>query len=244
MISQNDDNDNLARGAPLKMGATEGRPDHHIRVNSSFLAVQERNALLLLAARTPATVTPNQLTLLGVLGALVVFLGLLGCWVSPWFVGVVTLGLATNWLGDSLDGTLARYRGIERPDFGYLLDHSCDLISQTLIFVGLGFSPYFTIFSGLIALSMYLLFTSYTYLKVLVLRTHNLSYYGFGATELRLLILAWSLFALVTGPGLITTEAMGMRVIDVTIGAMGFLVFLAFVWKVWTDIRLFREVLA
>lgn len=218
-------------------------PVHHVRVNNSFLATQERKALLWLAARTPSAVSPDHLTLLGLVGAALVMAGFAACRLSPWFMSLAILGLFLNWLGDSLDGTLARHRKIERPDFGYFLDHSCDLISQTFIFVGLGLSPYFTVFSGLLALSMYLLMTSFTYLKVLILKTHHLSYYGMGATELRLLVAAWSFFALWYGPGLIDASFMGLRRIDITIFALWSLVFLAFMWKVWSDIRRFRPIL-
>lgn len=219
------------------------QPVHHVRVNNSFLATRERNALRWLAARTPSSVSPDHLTLLGLAGAFLVLAGFAASRVSPWFVSLAILGLFLNWLGDSLDGTLARYRKIERPDFGYFLDHSCDLISQTFIFVGLGLSPYFTLFSALLALSMYLLMTSFTYLKVLILKTHHLSYYGMGATELRLLLTAWALFALWYGPGMIDARIMGMPGIDVTIFAMWSLVFMAFMWKVWSDTKRFRPIL-
>ena len=219
------------------------QPVHHVRVNNSFLATHERNALRWLAVRTPSAVTPDHLTLLGLVGAAVVMVGFIACRISPWFVSLAILGLLLNWLGDSLDGTLARYRKIERPDFGYFLDHSCDLISQTFIFVGLGLSPYFTLFSALLALSMYLLMTSFTYLKVLVLKTHHLSYYGMGATELRLLLAGWALFELWYGPGMIDARFMGLRGLDITIFALSSLVFLAFMWKVWSDVRRFEPIL-
>jgi phosphatidylglycerophosphate synthase len=220
-----------------------GQPVHHVRVNNSFLATHERNALLWLAARTPSAVTPDHLTLLGLIGAVLVLAGFVACRVSPWFVFLAILGLFLNWLGDSLDGTLARHRKIERPDFGYFLDHSCDLISQTFMFVGLGLSPYFTLFSALLALSMYLLMTSFTYLKVLILKTHHLSYYGMGATELRLLLTVWPLFALWYGPGLTEARFMDLRRIDMTIFTLWSLVFMAFIWKVWSDTRRFRSIL-
>lgn len=220
-----------------------GQPVHHLRVNNSFLATHERNALMWLAARMPSAVTPDHLTLLGLVGAFLVLAGFVASRASPWFVSFAIMGLFLNWLGDSLDGTLARYRKIERPDFGYFLDHSCDLVAQTFIFVGLGLSPYFTLFSALLALSMYLLMTSFTYLKVLILKTHHLSYYGMGATELRLLLVAWTLFALWCGPWMIDSRFMGLRRIDVTIFALWSLVFLAFMWKVWSDTRRFRPIL-
>jgi phosphatidylglycerophosphate synthase len=34
--------------------------------------------------------------------------------------------LVVQWIGDSLDGTLARVRGIQRPKYGYYLDHIVD----------------------------------------------------------------------------------------------------------------------
>jgi len=220
-----------------------GQPLHHVRVNNSWLATHERNVLLWLAARTPSAVTPDHLTLLGLIGAVLVLVGFMACRVSPWFVSFAMLGLFLNWLGDSLDGTLARHRKIERPDFGYFLDHSCDLISQTFIFIGLGVSPYFTLFSALLALSMYLLMSSFTYLKVLILKTHHLSYYGMGATELRLLLAAWTLFALWCGPGMIDARFMDLRRIDTIIFILWSLVFMAFTWKVWSDTRRLRSTL-
>jgi archaetidylinositol phosphate synthase len=231
------------RGDEIEPIGEPSQPVHHVRVNNSFLATQERKALMWLAARMPAAVTPDRLTLSGLIGALLVLVGFVASSASPWFVILAILGLVLNWFGDSLDGTLARYRKIERPDFGYFLDHSCDLISQTLIFVGLGLSPFFTLFSALLALSMYLLMSSFTYLKVLILKTHHLSYYGMGATELRLLIMAWSLFALWYGPDMIDSRFMGQRSIDMTILALWSLVFLAFVWKVWSDTERFRSIL-
>lgn len=218
-------------------------PIHHLRINNSFLAIGERRALQWLVERTPVSASPDQLTLLGLVGAFLVLVGFAASHASPWFVSLAMLGLFLNWLGDSLDGTLARHRNIERPDFGYFLDHACDLVSQTLIFIGLGLSPFFTMFSALLALSMYLLMTSFTYLKVLVLRTHHLSYYGMGATELRLLLAVWVLFALWFGPSLLETRYVGLRVIDITVFAMWSLVFLAFVWKVWTDSNWLRPIL-
>jgi len=220
-----------------------GQPVHHVRVNNSWLATHERDVLLWLAARTPSAVTPDHLTLLGLIGAVLVLVGFMACRVSPWFVSFAMLGLFLNWLGDSLDGTLARHRKIERPDFGYFLDHSCDLISQTFIFIGLGVSPYFTLFSALLALSMYLLMSSFTYLKVLILKTHHLSYYGMGATELRLLLAAWTLFALWCGPGMIDARFMDLRRIDTIIFILWSLVFMAFTWKVWSDARRLRSTL-
>ena len=181
------------------------------------------------------------MTLVGLVGAVLVGVGFVCAHISPFFVALAIVGLFLNWLGDSLDGTLARYRRIERPHFGYFIDHSCDLIAQTFIFIGLGLSPYFTLPSALFALSMYLLISSYTYLKVMILRTHHLSYGGMGATELRLMIGCWGLFAIWAGPGLISARVMHYRVIDAFVGALWLLTFFGFMWIVRCDLSKFGD---
>jgi archaetidylinositol phosphate synthase len=213
----------------------------HIRLNNSFLAERERLVLQWLAARTPNYICPDHLTILGLVGGLLTAVGFAASRISPYFLALAISGLLLNWLGDSLDGTLARYRQIERPQFGYFVDHSCDLIAQTFIFLGLGLSPFFTLPSALFALSMYLLVSSYTYLKVFILRAHHLSYGGMGATELRLMIAGWAMFALWAGPAFIETPFLGFRAIDVAIGVLWGLSFIAFMWIVVDDMANFDD---
>ena len=154
----------------------------------------------------------------------------------------VVLGLFLNWFGDSLDGTLARYRKIERHHYGYFVDHSADLIAQTLIVVGLGFSPYFTIPSSLLVLSLYLLMSSYTYLRVVTESVHRLSYGGMGATEFRILVACWALFASWIGPGITSGRLMTFVALDVVIGVLSAITFGLFVLIVRNDLaRLQRE---
>lgn len=211
------------------------------RINDSFLAVKERVLLMALVKRLPASVSPDQLTALGLAGAAAVLLGFIACHWSGWFLLIVVFGLFLNWFGDSLDGTLARFREIERPHYGYFIDHSADLIAQTLIVVGLGASPYFTIASALFVLSLYLLMSSYTYLRVVTESTHRLAYGGMGATEFRILVAAWALFAAWLGPS-VAAQAYGFVVLDVVIGALSAATFLGFVLVVRGDLaRLQRE---
>jgi archaetidylinositol phosphate synthase len=215
----------------------------HVRVNRGLLAEPERRALRWLAERTPSWMKPDHLTAIGVFGAVLTMVGLAAATFSPRFVLLAWLGLFLNWYGDSLDGTLARYRRVERPQLGYFTDHACDLISQTLIFVGLGLSPYFTLFSALLALSMYLLISSYTYLKVMVLGNHQLSYGGMGATELRVAIACWALLAIRVRPSLTVMTFANHPLIDEIIGAMWAVVFLSFIWMVCSDLAAFRTAL-
>lgn len=213
----------------------------HLRLNQSFLARQERRALNFLVGRLPLSVTPNHLTGLGLAGSAATAAALVAAHVSNWFLLVAISGLALNWFGDSLDGSLARHRKIERPRYGYFIDHSTDLIAQTLIIGGLGFSPYFTLISALLVLSMYLLMSSYTYLKVMVQGTHHLSYGGMGATEFRLLVAAWSVFAAFVGPSLTQGRVFDHAGLDVVIGALWCLTFFAFVWIVRGDLMEIRD---
>jgi archaetidylinositol phosphate synthase len=160
----------------------------HSRLNRSVLAVVEQEFIALLLANVPPTVTPMHLTLVGIVGAVLCSIGLVGCNQSAAFLPLVLIGLFINWLGDSLDGSLARFRRIERPRYGFLADHSADLIAQTVILIGLGFSPYFTLTSALIVLVMYLLFSALTYIRIVVDAVHHMTYGGLGATEFRIII--------------------------------------------------------
>lgn len=214
----------------------------NVRINDSLLARAERAALAALVRRLPGWTTPDHLTSLGLVGAVLTSAGFIACWWSNWFLVAVVAGLALNWFGDSLDGTLARYRRIERHHYGYFIDHSADLIAQTLIVVGLGFSPFFTIPSALLVLSLYLLMSSYTYLRVVTESVHRLSYGGMGATEFRILVAAWALIAAWIGPVVLTGRIYSFVGLDVVIGFLSACTFCGFVWIVRSDLnRLQKE---
>ncbi len=212
------------------------------RINESFLAVKERAALFALVKRLPNWATPDHLTAIGLCGAVLTLFSFVACRWSNFFLVGVVFGLFLNWFGDSLDGTLARFRSIERPHYGYFIDHSSDLIAQTLIIIGLGMSPYFTVASSLLVLSLYLLMSSYTYLRVVTESVHRLSYGGMGATEFRILVACWALFAAWFGPSTATAQAYGFAVLDIVIGGLSALTFLGFVIVIQKDLmRLQRE---
>jgi archaetidylinositol phosphate synthase len=214
----------------------------NIRINDSVLARAERVALAALVRRIPSAMTPDHLTFIGLVGALLTCGGFIACGWSNWFLVAVVFGLFLNWFGDSLDGTLARFRHIERPHYGYFIDHSADLIAQTLIVVGLGFSPFFTIPSALLVLSLYLLMSSYTYLRVVTESVHRLSYGGMGATEFRILVAAWALLAAWIGPDVSTARIYSFIALDVVIGFLAGCTFCGFVWVVRNDLsRLQKE---
>jgi phosphatidylglycerophosphate synthase len=146
----------------------------------------EKRALVWMAARVPDAVTPDHLTLLG-LGAL------LACGVAyalsgprPWLLHVVNAGRALNWLGDSLDGTLARHRRHERPRFGFYVDHLVDAFGALFLVGGLAVSGLMTPIVGASLLVAYFLLSIQTYLAAYTIGRFKISWAGLGGTELRI----------------------------------------------------------
>jgi phosphatidylglycerophosphate synthase len=160
----------------------------HERINDIFLGPLERPALQWLAAHTPAWMTPDHLTLIGTLGALVIAISYYLSNGNPAWLWVASLGLLINWYGDSLDGTLARYRKIERPAYGFFVDHTVDAFNEMLVVLGLGLSPYVSFNVAAMALIGYLLLSVYVYVRTYVEGVFKISYGKFGPTELRVII--------------------------------------------------------
>lgn len=171
----------------------------HQRINDTFLAHLEKPVLIWLAARLPDCVTPDFLTGLGLLAAGVIFLGYWLTGVNAAFLWLVNFGLILNWFGDSLDGTLARYRKIERPRFGYFIDHTVDAITQLLIVLGIGLSPYVQFKFALFALIGYFMLSIHTYIMTYVRGVFKLSYGKLGPTEVRLIMFLANTFVYLFG---------------------------------------------
>ena len=113
---------------------------------------------------------------------------------------MASFGLLMNWFGDSPDGSLARYRRVERPQFGFFLDHSMDAASNLMIAVGLGLSPYVDMGAALFTLVGYLLLGLSVFLSTHVSGQLRLSFLGFGPTELRLTMILFNLAVFLMGP--------------------------------------------
>mgnify|MGYP001206699922 FL=1 len=159
----------------------------HPRVLDTFITRNEKTLLRWMVARLPAWVTPDIMTAFGVFGSLLIFVGYFLTRFDKGFLWLATLGFIINWYGDSLDGTLARFRKIERPRFGFFIDHILDAIGETFIFVGLGLSPYVRYDIAVMALASYLLGSLYVYLNTYVNGVFKLSYGGLSPTEFRLI---------------------------------------------------------
>jgi phosphatidylglycerophosphate synthase len=183
----------------LPHAAPTGQPAPFTRVQENLLARSERRLLNWICARLPAAVTPDMLTALGMVGAFMVFAGYGASNLGGEWLWLTIAGYFVQWLGDSTDGSLARFRKIERPRYGYFLDHSCDGLATTLVVVGIGFTPYVAMEVALVALAGYLLLSIHAFLSVRVLGELKLSYLNAGPTELRFVLLALTFTMMAVG---------------------------------------------
>jgi len=161
--------------------------DKHQRVNDILLGPLERPALRWLSAHMPAWITPDICTAIGVLGALVTSIGYILSNIDRNYLWLASFGFVVNWFGDSLDGTLARYRHIERPKFGFYIDHTTDTFGQVVIFLGLGLSPYVSFNVACMALIGYLMLGTLVYVRTCVVGEFKISYGKLGPTEIRVI---------------------------------------------------------
>lgn len=157
----------------------------HTRINDILLGPLERPALHWLAAHMPAWVTPDICTIVGTLGAVLTLVSYGLSNINANYLWLASLGFFINWFGDSLDGTLARYRHIERPRYGYYIDHTIDVVCQVMIFLGLGLTPYISFNVACLALISYLLLSVLVYIRTYVVGEFKISYGKLGPTESR-----------------------------------------------------------
>lgn len=144
--------------------------------------------------------SPDFLTGLGFIAAIVAFLSYVQASREPAWLWAVNAALIVNWFGDSLDGAIARRRGIERPRYGFFLDQSVDVLSQFLFALGLGLSGYIRMEIAVLGLAAYLTMTAQSLLRAEVSRTFHLASAGFGLTEVRCVFLALNIAFFVTPP--------------------------------------------
>jgi archaetidylinositol phosphate synthase len=166
-----------------------------------LLARAERRLLRAIAGRLPRRVLPDDLTALGVAAALGICAAYLLSNEGSGWLWVASALLVVHWLGDSLDGTLARVRDIQRARYGYYLDHLVDAVSTAAIGIGLGLSPYMLLSVGTLIVVAYLVLSINVYLESQALDRFSIGYGLIGPTEMRLVLIALNT-ALVLGAGL------------------------------------------
>jgi archaetidylinositol phosphate synthase len=197
------------------MAVAETRAVEASREPNFLLAKPERRLLRSIAARLPRSILPDDLTLLGVVASLGICAAYqLSNGSSAW-LWVASVLLVVQWLGDSLDGTLARVRGIERPKYGYYVDHLVDAISTAAIGIGLGLSPYMLLSVGTLIVVVYLILSINVYLESQAFGRFSIGYGLVGPTEMRLILIALNT-ALALGLGLdFTVVEVNLTVLDV-----------------------------
>ena len=160
------------------------------REESFLLAVPEKRLLRWLAGRLPRWILPDDMTAIGVVAALAVAVAYqLSNDGNGWLWAASAL-LVVQWIGDSLDGTLARVRGIERPTYGYYLDHLVDAIATAAIGIGLGLSPFMLLSVGTLIVVAYLILSINVYLESFAFSRFSIGYGKIGPTEIRLILIA------------------------------------------------------
>jgi len=168
----------------------------HVREHNSILMSVEKRFLVWTAPRLPRWVSSDHLTLLGMLGMV---LGGLAYWASRWderSLWLVVAALALNWFGDSMDGTLARVRGHQRPRYGFYVDHVVDVVGVLFLVGGLTVSGYVTPVIGLGILIGFQVLAAESFLATHALGIFRLSFMRVGPTELRIVLALGTLFLL------------------------------------------------
>jgi len=158
------------------------------RLQDSLTSKTEKRLLIWMAERTPRWINSDHLTLLGFVAQVMAGASYaLARWNRYWLLAVIGF-LALNWLGDSLDGTLARVRQQLRPRYGFYVDHIVDSFGGLALMAGLGLSGYMHPYIAVGLLVAFLLLSIQSYLTTYTLGEFQLSFWNFGPTELRILL--------------------------------------------------------
>jgi archaetidylinositol phosphate synthase len=196
-----------------------GRTDQPLKEaprQAKFLVARfEQWALPRLAARLPRWVLPDHLTGLGIVAATFIMI----CYMKSnddrlWLWGAI-VGLVLHWFGDSLDGTLARVRRIQRPRYGFYLDHLTDAYATTALGLGLGFSPFMLLSVALAGVVAYLVLSINVYLETYIFGVFRYGYGVLGPTEARLALITLNLVALFVSPLPFTLSGVRFTVYDI-----------------------------
>jgi archaetidylinositol phosphate synthase len=161
---------------------------YHVREHGSLLAASERRLLIWIARRLPAGVNSDHLTVLALLAMALAGGAFAAARVAPQALWLVIVALALNWFGDSLDGTLARVRGAERPRYGFYVDHVLDIVGISLLLGGLACSGYMAPLIAMVLLVAYLLVTAEVFLATAAHGVFRMSFLLVGPTELRIVL--------------------------------------------------------
>lgn len=228
----------MRRARPLPAMAEENKRE--LRLQQSWSAAAEKQALLWLAARMPDSIGPDHLTALGFAAQIAAGASYALASTNKYWLLAVIACLALNWLGDSLDGTVARVRQQLRPRYGFYVDHMVDSFGALALMGGLALSGYMHPWIAIGLLVAFLALSIQTYLATHTLGEFRLSFWRFGPTELRILLAIGNL-ALLWKP-VIHMFGGDYRLFDVggAIGLAGMALMLV-AFTIENAVRLYRE---
>lgn len=158
-----------------------------VRIQNSILNGAEKKALVWLAERQPGWIVSDTLTMIGIFGAMMIAAGFILCGKDIHWLWLSVAGFLVNWYGDSLDGTLARVRGTQRPVYGYYLDHTVDIINEAFMFFGVGLSYLMRLDIALTIFILYLCLTLNVSINAHLKSEFKLTYGKLGPTEFRVI---------------------------------------------------------
>ncbi len=205
------------------------------RETKTSLSFMEKPLIRRLVTILPECVTPDMLTMVGLLGALLSGLAYYLSNFNAAYLWLSSFGLLVNWFGDSLDGSLARYRNIEKPKYGFFIDHTIDSISMVLITLGAGLSPYARLDLVLLALTGYLLMSTLVYINTAVRGVFRIAFYGFGPTEIRVFIILVNTLIFFLGAGQYTFKGFTFTILDIAAIFLTVVLFVFFVISLIVD---------
>ena len=164
------------------------------REQTSVLAPLERAVLRGLARRMPGWINSDHLSVLGLAAMLMAGVCYAASSQMPLMLHLVNLCIFLNWFGDSLDGTLARYRNRQRPRYGFYVDHIIDTFGTMFLIFGLALSGYMSERVAAAVLVVFLMLAINSYLAAYALRVFKISHWKLGPTEIRLLLCIGNLY--------------------------------------------------
>jgi phosphatidylglycerophosphate synthase len=158
------------------------------RLQQSLTATAEKKILLWMASRTPRWISSDHLTVLGFSAQ---FLAGAAYALAGWnkqLLWLATFFIALNWFGDSLDGTVARFRNQQRPRYGFYVDHMADTFGAAFLMGGLALSGFlhWQVAAGMLV--GFLILSIESYLTTYTIGKFRMSYALFGPTEIRILL--------------------------------------------------------
>lgn len=160
------------------------------RIHNGLTSNPEKRVLIWMAERMPRWISSDHMTMMGLLAHVMAGVSYaMARWNRYWLLAAIGF-LALNWLGDSLDGTMARVRQQLRPRYGFYVDHIVDSFGGLALMAGLALSGYMHPYVATGLLIAFLLLSIQSYLATYTLGEFQLSFWNFGPTELRILLAA------------------------------------------------------